>query len=194
MPPFRGTYKSLVPFLAENRGFKQSYSVLTEVEYFNQLDVMTRSRTCEPTLCFSLSCHRCWATALCPVFLLVISTELMSNVGLTVMPGDRVGLVGQNGAGKSTLLQCIAGYRTMDDGKCIVKTGARMGERMPTHGTGRGGGGGACSFWCYPICATSVTLSFKGSAHNFVRLFSSLHISRLPPMFEWCSLYWSYGY
>ncbi|CAN0063006.1 unnamed protein product [Ectocarpus sp. 12 AP-2014] len=54
-------------------------------------------------------------------------TELMSNVDLTVMPGDRVGLVGQNGAGKSTLLQCIAGYRPMDEGSCVVKTGARMG-------------------------------------------------------------------
>ncbi|CAN0018833.1 unnamed protein product [Pylaiella littoralis] len=54
-------------------------------------------------------------------------TELMSNVDLTVMPGDRVGLVGQNGAGKSTLLQCIAGYRPMDEGTCTVKNGARMG-------------------------------------------------------------------
>ena len=45
-----------------------------------------------------------------------------------VMPGDRVGLVGSNGAGKSTLLQCIAGFRPMDEGTCIVKNGARMGE------------------------------------------------------------------
>jgi len=56
--------------------------------------------------------------------------ELMSNVDLTVMPGDRVGLVGQNGAGKSTLLQCIAGYRPMDEGACTVKTGARVGESL----------------------------------------------------------------
>lgn len=54
----------------------------------------------------------------------------MSNVDLTVMPGDRVGLVGQNGAGKSTLLQCIAGYRPMDEGTCVVKAGARMGEKF----------------------------------------------------------------
>ena len=52
----------------------------------------------------------------------------MSNVDLMVMPGDRVGLVGSNGAGKSTLLQCIAGFRPMDEGTCIVKNGARMGE------------------------------------------------------------------
>lgn len=57
-----------------------------------------------------------------------LSPELMSNVDLTVMPGDRVGLVGQNGSGKSTLLQCIAGFRPMDEGKCVVKNGARMGE------------------------------------------------------------------
>lgn len=54
----------------------------------------------------------------------------MSNVDLMVMPGDRVGLVGQNGAGKSTLLQCIAGFRSMDEGKCMVKNGARMGEEQ----------------------------------------------------------------
>ena len=52
----------------------------------------------------------------------------MSNVDLVVMPGDRVGLVGSNGAGKSTLLQCIAGFRPMDEGTCIVKNGARMGK------------------------------------------------------------------
>lgn len=68
----------------------------------------------------------------CPLpVLALLSTELMSNVDLTVMPGDRVGLVGQNGSGKSTLLQCIAGYRSMDEGKCLVKNGARMGEPTP---------------------------------------------------------------
>lgn len=59
---------------------------------------------------------------------LLSQSELMSDVHLTVMPGDRVGLVGQNGAGKSTLLQCIAGYRPMDEGKCMVKSGVSMGE------------------------------------------------------------------
>lgn len=67
--------------------------------------------------------------------------ELMSNVNLTVMPGDRVGLVGQNGAGKSTLLQCIAGYRPMDEGTCTVKTGARVGEKRREASRG-------CAPWC----------------------------------------------
>lgn len=66
----------------------------------------------------------------------------MSNVGLTVMPGDRVGLVGQNGAGKSTLLQCIAGYRSTDEGKCMVKAGARMGERAGLMDEASGGARG----------------------------------------------------
>ncbi|CAN0202767.1 unnamed protein product [Ascophyllum nodosum] len=54
-------------------------------------------------------------------------TELMSDVDLSVMPGERVGLVGQNGAGKSSLLQCIAGFRSTDEGRCLIKNGARMG-------------------------------------------------------------------
>lgn len=62
----------------------------------------------------------------------------MSGVHITVMPGDRAGLVGQNGAGKSTLLQCIAGYRSMDEGKCMVKAGVTMGEHWGQ--SGRDGG------------------------------------------------------
>ena len=52
----------------------------------------------------------------------------MSDVDLSVMPGERVGLVGQNGAGKSSLLQCIAGFRSTDEGRCLIKNGARMGN------------------------------------------------------------------
>ena len=36
---------------------------------------------------------------------------LVQNVSWTMMPGQRVGLVGSNGCGKSTLLRCISGYQ-----------------------------------------------------------------------------------
>lgn len=34
---------------------------------------------------------------------------LLSNIGLTISPGDRIGLLGANGAGKSTLIKLLAG-------------------------------------------------------------------------------------
>ncbi|KAG5188685.1 ABC transporter [Tribonema minus] len=59
-------------------------------------------------------------------------TELIRGMDLSVMPGDRVGLVGQNGAGKSTLLGAIAGVRRAEEGKIVVKNGARVGYLVQT--------------------------------------------------------------
>ena len=41
---------------------------------------------------------------------------VLSEVGLTVAPGTRVGVVGPNGVGKSTLLSCLAGALEPDAG------------------------------------------------------------------------------
>ncbi|MBD7994808.1 ABC-F family ATP-binding cassette domain-containing protein [Arthrobacter sp. Sa2CUA1] len=42
--------------------------------------------------------------------------RLLSDVSLTVSPGQRTGLIGENGAGKSTLLRIAAGRLTPDSG------------------------------------------------------------------------------
>ncbi|HLY81656.1 MAG TPA: ATP-binding cassette domain-containing protein, partial [Acidimicrobiales bacterium] len=41
---------------------------------------------------------------------------LFSGLSLTVVPGDRLGVVGINGAGKSTLLRVIAGVAPSQEG------------------------------------------------------------------------------
>ena len=38
-----------------------------------------------------------------------LSTDLFSNLNLSIAAGDRIGLVAANGRGKSTLLKCITG-------------------------------------------------------------------------------------
>ncbi len=45
--------------------------------------------------------------------------QVLSNVNLTVNPGDRVALLGRNGAGKSTLIKLIGGVEMPTSGKII---------------------------------------------------------------------------
>ena len=45
----------------------------------------------------------------------------LTDVGLTVGPGEIVGLIGQNGAGKTTLMDCISGFHTVDDGSIVFR-------------------------------------------------------------------------
>lgn len=45
---------------------------------------------------------------------------ILRGIGLTVPPGEIVGLVGPNGSGKSTLLRCIAGMQDFSGGDITI--------------------------------------------------------------------------
>ncbi len=52
---------------------------------------------------------------------------LFDDVSLTLLSGERVGLVGPNGAGKSTLLKIILGHESPDAGEVTFIRGTRFG-------------------------------------------------------------------
>jgi ATP-binding cassette subfamily F protein 3 len=52
---------------------------------------------------------------------------LFRGVGLSIGPGDRIGLVGPNGAGKTTLLRIAAGLDPPDAGRVVKPRGVRVG-------------------------------------------------------------------
>ncbi|HXR04484.1 MAG TPA: ABC-F family ATP-binding cassette domain-containing protein [Verrucomicrobiae bacterium] len=52
---------------------------------------------------------------------------LFDDVSLTLLSGERVGLVGPNGAGKSTLLKIILGQESPDAGEVTFIRGTRLG-------------------------------------------------------------------
>ena len=54
------------------------------------------------------------------------STPLFEGAELTIMPNERLCIVGRNGSGKSTLLKIAAGVVDHDDGKRWVKPGITM--------------------------------------------------------------------
>lgn len=51
---------------------------------------------------------------------------LLDDASLTVVAGERLGLIGRNGTGKSSLLDVIAGARVLDDGERHVRDGLRI--------------------------------------------------------------------
>ncbi|MGO9587387.1 MAG: ABC-F family ATP-binding cassette domain-containing protein [Limisphaerales bacterium] len=53
--------------------------------------------------------------------------QLFDDVSLTLLSGERVGLVGPNGAGKSTLLKIILGQEAPDAGEVTFIRGTRFG-------------------------------------------------------------------
>jgi ATP-binding cassette subfamily F protein uup len=48
---------------------------------------------------------------------------LLDRAALTVLEGDRIGLIGRNGSGKSSLLRVIAGLARLDDGELKTRDG-----------------------------------------------------------------------
>ncbi|KQT45155.1 elongation factor 3 [Aureimonas sp. Leaf454] len=53
-------------------------------------------------------------------------TPLLTGVELSVLPGDRIALVGRNGSGKSTLLKIAAGIVEPDSGEIFRQPGATI--------------------------------------------------------------------
>src|SRR5262245_30189873 len=51
---------------------------------------------------------------------------LLDRASLTMMPGERIGLIGRNGTGKSSLLRVIAAQQLLDGGVLQVRDGLRV--------------------------------------------------------------------
>ena len=45
------------------------------------------------------------------------TAQVLDEVSLGVLGGDRIGVVGRNGGGKTTLLRVLAGHREVDTGR-----------------------------------------------------------------------------
>lgn len=58
---------------------------------------------------------------------------VFDNLDLSVLPGDRVALVGRNGSGKSTLMKVIAGLVEPDHGTRVVPPGVTVGYMEQEH-------------------------------------------------------------
>jgi ATP-binding cassette subfamily F protein 3 len=54
--------------------------------------------------------------------------EIISEVTLSLMPRERVGLVGRNGSGKTTLFRIILGEELPDHGNIVIPKGYRLGS------------------------------------------------------------------
>ena len=53
-------------------------------------------------------------------------TPLLDGAGLTILEGERIGLIGRNGTGKSSLLGVLARRIPLEDGELHVKSGLRV--------------------------------------------------------------------
>ena len=64
--------------------------------------------------------------ALQDIRLVLGSTQLLEGAELSVLPGEKIALVGRNGSGKSTLMRIAAGTIEPDGGKRFLQPGATI--------------------------------------------------------------------
>ena len=57
-----------------------------------------------------------------------LGAALFSNLNLTIVAGDRLGVVAANGRGKSTLLRCMSGSFEPTEGELTRARGLRVGH------------------------------------------------------------------
>jgi ATP-binding cassette subfamily F protein uup len=55
------------------------------------------------------------------------TAQVLDEVSLGILGGDRIGIVGRNGGGKTTLLRVLAGLREVDSGRVTRTASARVG-------------------------------------------------------------------
>jgi ATP-binding cassette subfamily F protein 3 len=55
------------------------------------------------------------------------STVILENLGISILPGDRIALLGRNGAGKSTLMRALAGASPMLSGNRAAAADLNVG-------------------------------------------------------------------
>ena len=72
------------------------------------------------------------------------AVQVLDRISLTVVPGERVGVIGPNGIGKSTLLRVLGGLETPDEGD-VTSTGSRGYLAQEQAADGRSGGQAARS-------------------------------------------------
>ena len=63
--------------------------------------------------------------------------QALSEISLSISPGEVIGLIGPNGAGKSTLVSCITGVLRIDDG--AIRFQDDDIQRLPPHRRARRG-------------------------------------------------------
>lgn len=57
----------------------------------------------------------------------IISRDLLQDVSLQIMPGEKVGLIGQNGVGKTTLFRILLTDEEPDSGQVVQKNNLEVG-------------------------------------------------------------------
>ena len=57
--------------------------------------------------------------------------QALSDVAMTILPGEVRALLGQNGSGKSTLIKVLAGYHVPDPGASVLVRGEPLAFGSP---------------------------------------------------------------